>query len=292
MGPATDDEALLAHFQRFLDKRPYAITETGCHVWQGTRNATDYGLLNHLGKVYLAHRLSWQLIHGPISNGLFVMHKCDNPPCINPDHLTLGTAADNARDMVEKGRSIRGKQMPHRKYKSEPDATEQYALDGRVYTGDSAKKMQANARAREYQKRRYAEDPNFREKKKASTRRWQKEHPEQARASEYAARARKREVVDLDWRMRRYERIQQQRQQQTDQEQRERLRTENYSVAEIAQIAQVERSTVMRWIYSGRLKAIQTTEKYGLRVTPDVLFPFLTEWSKGKYTRYKGRNIP
>ena len=269
--------------EAFLAKRRYAVSDIGCHVWQGTRNQNGYGTFHHKGKNPLAHRLAWSAVNGSIPTGMFVMHKCDNPPCINPEHLMLGTAADNARDMVEKGRSIRGRQMPHRKYGPKPDATERYALEGRVYTGDSAQKMRAAAWAREYRKRRYAEDPEFRDKIKASVSRWRKEHPEQVREHHRAMLARKRDAEDPEWRTRHYERIQQQRERQAQQEERERLRTENYSIREIAELAGVERSTVMRWIQNGRLETIQTGKKNGLRVTPDVLFPFLTEWQKHKH---------
>ena len=83
----------------------YAVVAPGeCWPWGGCRNNRGYGRLNqHGGQIY-AHRLSWLIHRGPIPAGLFVMHRCDNPPCCNPDHLQLGTAKDNSQDAARKGR--------------------------------------------------------------------------------------------------------------------------------------------------------------------------------------------
>ena len=76
-----------------------------CWVWNGYFNSTGYGFLNVDGRKTLAHRYSFLLHKGPIPDGLHVLHKCDNPPCTNPDHLFLGTNQDNIADRVAKGRS-------------------------------------------------------------------------------------------------------------------------------------------------------------------------------------------
>lgn len=81
-----------------------AVLENGCHEWLGARNRRGYGNINVDGKSLKAHRVAWELYLGTIPDGLCVLHKCDNPPCINPEHLFLGTRQDNIDDMFSKGR--------------------------------------------------------------------------------------------------------------------------------------------------------------------------------------------
>jgi hypothetical protein len=79
-----------------------------CWEWQGARGTNGHGRTMHYRdgqRIWTAaHRLAWELTFGMIPEGTFVCHKCDNPPCCNPDHLFLGSAADNTWDMVTKGR--------------------------------------------------------------------------------------------------------------------------------------------------------------------------------------------
>jgi hypothetical protein len=81
--------------------------ETGCWEWNRGKTSRGYGAFS-CGKqtpLRSSHRLAWEIFNGPIPAGLFVCHKCDNPPCCNPDHLFLGTNSDNILDSMAKGRS-------------------------------------------------------------------------------------------------------------------------------------------------------------------------------------------
>src|SRR5580704_5089112 len=79
-----------------------------CWEWAGSRHPRrGYGQVTNDGKTAKAHRVMWRLTYGAIPDGLHVLHRCDNPPCINPAHLFLGTNADNVADRVRKGRSSR-----------------------------------------------------------------------------------------------------------------------------------------------------------------------------------------
>lgn len=80
------------------------INENGCWEWSRTRLPAGYGLLGSNYKMHYTHRLAYQLWNGPIGEKMYVCHKCDNPPCCNPEHLFIGTSQDNALDMVRKGR--------------------------------------------------------------------------------------------------------------------------------------------------------------------------------------------
>ena len=80
-------------------------TDSGCWLWVGTKTRAGYGSPRIEGKHRRAHRVVYEMIVGPIPEGLSVLHKCDVRNCCNPDHLYVGTQADNMRDMQLRGRN-------------------------------------------------------------------------------------------------------------------------------------------------------------------------------------------
>lgn len=83
-----------------------------CIEWPMGRRRGGYGQININKRNRQAHRMAYEIAKGEIPAGLCVCHKCDNPPCVNPDHLFLGTNADNMRDKTLKGRQRRGEDVP------------------------------------------------------------------------------------------------------------------------------------------------------------------------------------
>lgn len=89
--------------ERFWSK--VAKSEDGCWEWQGRPDKDGYGHIGAIdGREVKAHRLSYEMAYGPIPEGMLVCHSCDNPPCVRPDHLFLGTSQQNTADMIAKGR--------------------------------------------------------------------------------------------------------------------------------------------------------------------------------------------
>lgn len=122
---STRDETLEERFLRHgWDEKP-----SGCWEWRSSKAVRGgYGQLTHGHKLKKAHRVSYEVFVGPIPAGMFVCHKCDNPPCVNPAHLFLGTPGDNHKDMHRKQRgfvpeALRGSKHPSTKL------TEQDVID-------------------------------------------------------------------------------------------------------------------------------------------------------------------
>lgn len=98
--------------ERFWPK----VDMTGeCWLWTGGSDRKGYGCTSgEDGRDLRATHAAWMLAYGPVPDGLWVRHQCDNPPCVRPDHLLLGTPLQNSRDMVDRGRSSHAPNPPER----------------------------------------------------------------------------------------------------------------------------------------------------------------------------------
>ncbi len=129
-------------FWHYVEKVPGA---DACWVWVGSRIISGYGRLNVNGKPTLAHRFSWTLAHGHPGE-LCVLHRCDNPPCVRPGHLFLGTRGDNVRDAASKGRlwaQARPQDIPRGEDHAQAKLTEEIVrtIRERVANGGSQRAM-------------------------------------------------------------------------------------------------------------------------------------------------------
>lgn len=128
---ALSDERFLARYWAFVERVPDA---EACWLWTGNANPSGYGQISftvwvrQFGRrhIMLAHRVGYTLAKGEIPEGMLVLHSCDNPRCVNPDHLRCGTARDNAADALSRGRHVvsevqrrKGPEHPAARYSQE-----------------------------------------------------------------------------------------------------------------------------------------------------------------------------
>jgi len=93
--------------------------ESECWLWTGAKKDTGYGAFRVGNATCTASRYAYAAKHGPIDPQMHVLHSCDNPPCCNPEHLKLGTVADNSTDKVKRGRHCHGSKRPLAKLTNE-----------------------------------------------------------------------------------------------------------------------------------------------------------------------------
>lgn len=107
MSTEEDIDSVTQRFIRFINFNPHP---QGCWLWTGTTHRKGYGLFSFHGKKILAHRVAMTLFGEEPAPGGLVLHSCDNPRCVNPSHLRLGSYADNALDRAKRDRSRKSKE--------------------------------------------------------------------------------------------------------------------------------------------------------------------------------------
>lgn len=132
------DDGVKQRFHKYSPNRP----SDGCWLWAGACHPRGYGKLIIRNRVEAAHRVSWA-IHQADPGDLCVLHRCDNPPCVNPEHLFLGTDLDNKKDMFSKRRGVNPRGERHgrtpfteadvRAIRTRREAGESYGALGREY---------------------------------------------------------------------------------------------------------------------------------------------------------------
>ena len=123
--------------QERIEAKVLRIPEAGCWVWMGGTTVRGYGQIESNKRKLYAHRASYEAFVGPIPEGMYVCHACDNVACVNPNHLFLGTQKQNLQDMANKGRSTRGEKNPMAKLSEEDGKDIKYL----IRTGLSSKDL-------------------------------------------------------------------------------------------------------------------------------------------------------
>jgi len=124
--------------QQLIETKSIPVTESGCWLWLGSKMPRGYGQIQFLGKKYYAHRLSFEAYKGHIPDGHVVRHTCDEPSCVNPDHLLSGTQKDNTQDCIRRNRFPNGEKNGATRYS---DELVQYIRNSSKGNGDLAREL-------------------------------------------------------------------------------------------------------------------------------------------------------
>lgn len=143
------DAARVLHFWTKVDQAgpvpPHRADLGPCWVWKASRKENGYGQFFVNRRPVYAHRYAYAATHGEVPEGLRVLHKCDNPPCVRPDHLFVGTAQDNANDAIAKGRVPFGERGSQARLADQQVAAIRALVAARAIVGRFEKRLLARA---------------------------------------------------------------------------------------------------------------------------------------------------